>query len=94
MGFRGDLPAQSTLLGESQKRAAYGVGCRGDTSLVEDASCRETAAEHLRMIFMRARTREPFRLLKTGLGKCLSCPICHFFAPASLITIGSDVPRG
>jgi len=62
----------------------------------EDTSrraCRETAAEHLRMIFMRAGTRGPFRQLKTGLGKCLWCPKRHFFAPASPTTIGSDVPR-
>ena len=33
--------------GGNQKRAAYGVGRRGDTSPIEDASCKETAAQNL-----------------------------------------------
>lgn len=44
-------------IGQVQKRAAFGIGWSSDTSLLEDASCKETGAQNLRTILMRARTR-------------------------------------
>jgi hypothetical protein len=52
------VPCPRCPAGEDQKRAAFGVGSRGDTSLVEDASCKEIAAENLPTIWSAIVSQE------------------------------------
>ena len=53
----GVLPSRGALPGEGESPAVLRTGSRADTSLVEDVSCKEAAAQNLRISVMRSLTR-------------------------------------